>query len=287
MLYSIEGAQKINRRLVGFGRVIASIFPGLKYDLRSAGIDIEPGAYAVAVFISSLFWGLFFYLFTYIMLSYRWTPRAELLSLLPGVLVFLLFSLLNFFYPRIIAGKLAEGVDKDLVYALKDMYIQINSGVSLFNAMVAISKADYGYVSKDFEGVVKKINAGESEENALEELAFRSKSEYFKKAIWQLITAIRAGASVEGSLRNVIDVLLSYQHRAIKNYSAELNFWILIYMLMAATVPTIGITLSVVLSAFGRFGITPTFFIYLVIFSFLIQIILVGFIKSRRPEVYL
>lgn len=165
----------------------------------------------------------------------------------------------QFIYPRVMARKVAEKVDRELIFALKDMYIQINSGVSLFDAMCNVSKADYGYVSNDFEFAVRDITAGDSEERALEKLAVKTKSDYFKKALWQLITAMHSGASTAGALRSVIDVLIGYQHRMIKNYCSELNFWILMFMLIAATIPTLGITLSVVLSTFGSAGITPRF----------------------------
>jgi flagellar protein FlaJ len=286
MLFSIEKISRIDRRFIGIGNLLIRAYPSLKYDLRSSGLEVDAGAYAVAALISALAWGLAMGGFSYFALSARGAGSVNALSLATGLVITLMMLSLQFIYPRIMARSVAEKVDRELIFALKDMYVQINSGISLFDAMCNISKSDYGHVSDEFELAVRDITAGESEERALEKLARTTKSDYFKKALWQLITAMRAGSSTAGALRSVIDVLISYQHRMIKNYSSELNFWILMFMLVATTIPTLGITLSVVLSTFGRTGITPLIFSELVLMSFIIQAVMIGFLKNRRPEVY-
>ena len=286
MIFSIEQATRINRRMMGIGNLLVSIYPGLKYDLRSAGLDVDAGAYAASAFVSSITWGAAMYVFSYLALYSRGMENAAAISAGPGLLIAVMILLFQFVYPKVMARKVAEKVDRELIFALKDVYIQINSGVSLFDAMCNVSKADYGYVSEEFDHAVRDITAGDSEEEALEKLALKTKSEYFKKALWQLITAMHSGASTAGALRSVIDVLIGYQHRMIKNYSSELNFWILMFMLIAATIPTLGITLSVVLSTFGSAGITPLLFTEFIFVSFMVQAIMIGFLKNRRPEVY-
>ncbi|NYZ76016.1 type II secretion system F family protein [Candidatus Micrarchaeota archaeon] len=286
MFFSVEQASRINRRFIGMGNLLVRFYPSLKYDLRSAGIDADTGAYAVAALISALIWGALMYGFSYFALRTRGVDNAGIVSLGPGLFIAVVILLVQFVYPRIIGRTVADKVDRELIFALKDMYIQINSGISLFDAMCNISKSDYGHVSDEFELAVREITAGESEEKALERLAMKTKSDCFKKALWQLITAMRSGSSTAGALRSVIDVLIGYQHRMIKNYASELNFWILMFMLVAATIPTLGITLSVVLSTFGRTGITPLLFVEFVVASFVVQAVMIGFLRSRRPEVY-
>jgi flagellar protein FlaJ len=286
MFFSVEQASRINRRFIGIGNLLVRFYPTLRYDLRSAGIEVDTGAYAVAALISALIWGALMYGFSYFALWTRGVDNAGMVSLGPGLFMAVVILLVQFVYPRIIGRTVADKVDRELIFALKDMYIQINSGISLFDAMCNISKSDYGHVSDEFGLAVRDITAGESEEKALERLAMKTKSDYFKKALWQLITAMRSGSSTAGALRSVIDVLIGYQHRMIKNYASELNFWILMFMLVAATIPTLGITLSVVLSTFGRAGITPLLFVEFVGASFMVQAVMIGFLRSRRPEVY-
>lgn len=286
MLFSTEQASRINRRFIGIGNLLVRLYPTLRYDLRSSGLDMEAGAYAAAALISALVWGALMYGFAYFAFSMRAVSNASIASLVLGLVITVVMLLFQFIYPRIMARTVAERVDRELIFALKDMYVQINSGISLFDAMCNISKSDYGHVSDEFGLAVREITAGDSEEKALERVAMKTKSDYFKKALWQLITAMRSGSSTAGALRSVIDVLISYQHRMIKNYASELNFWVLMFMLVAATVPTLGITLSVVLSSFGRAGVTPLLFSEFVLASFIVQAVMIGFLKSRRPEVY-
>lgn len=286
MLFSNERISKINRRLVGIGNLFVRLYPSLKYDMRSAGLDLDAGAYAAAALLSAIVWGALMYGFSYAIFLMRGLSGANVLSLGPGFLIMLIVVMVEFVYPNIMARSVAEKVDRELIFALKDMYVQINSGISLFDAMCNVSKSDYGHVSEEFGLAVREINAGDAEDKALEKLAMKTKSEYFKKALWQLITSMRSGSSTAGALRSVIDVLINYQHRMIKNYASELNFWILMFMLVAATIPTLGITLSVVLSSFGSAGVSPELFTEFIMASFLVQAVMIGFLNSRRPEVY-
>jgi len=48
--------------------------------------------------------------------------------------------------PKVQARKIAENIDRDLVFALKDMQLQISSGVPLYDAMRNVAQADYGRV---------------------------------------------------------------------------------------------------------------------------------------------
>jgi len=188
-------------------------------------------------------------------------------------------------YPGIMAKQHATGIDQNLLFALKSMMIQVSSGVSLFDSMVNISKENYGIVSKEFAELTKEISAGEGEAKALEKMALSTKSDYLRKTTWQLLTSLRSGASLEGSLKSIVETLTKNQERAIKNYAAELNLWILVYLLLAAAVPTLGVTFLVILSALGGTSVGPELIILIVLGAFAMQIILIGFVKNRMPKV--
>tara|TARA_Y100000310_G_scaffold343799_1_gene453092 strand:- start:4018 stop:4275 length:258 start_codon:yes stop_codon:yes gene_type:complete len=81
----------------------------------------------------------------------------------------------------------------------------------------------------------------------------------------------------------LIDDLTLDQRNRIKKYAAELNLWSLLYLLFAVAVPTIGATMLVILSSFAGFGVTQGFFIIFISICFIIQLILIGFVKTRRP----
>ena len=116
-----------------------------------------------------------------------------------------------------------ELLEKNLIFALKDLLLQVTSGVSLYNGLVNISKSNYGEVSKEFERLAKKINGGVPTERALEELSIETKSDYLKRATWQLTNTIKAGADLKESLKVIIAELTNSQKTKISDYAKELN----------------------------------------------------------------
>ena len=84
-------------------------------------------------------------------------------------------------YPRILSGKTAELIDKHLVFALKDLLLQINSGVTLYNGLVNVVKEGYGQASKELEKVAKDVSCGIPIDKALEKMALQTKSEFLRK----------------------------------------------------------------------------------------------------------
>jgi len=290
LIYSVEGANKINRRFVWIGQFLNKVFINVKYDLDKANIPINSEKYITASFFSAVVYGLISFLFFYFLFFARdgvFTAENSILSALIGVVFTGLFFMLHLAYPSIMSKNYAAGIDNSLIFALNNMLIQVSSGVSLFSAMSNVSKFNYGNVSKEFENVVKDVSSGESEAKAIEKLALKTRSEYLKKISWQLLTSLRSGASLKGSLSTVVSALNAMQIRAIKNYAGELSMLILMYLMIAAAIPTLGITFLVILSSMGGASIGPDAVISVIIGAAIMQIVLIGFIKTRVPKVYL
>ena len=129
------------------------------------------------------------------------------------------------------------------------------------------------------------MNTGTPVDNALEEMALTSSSEFLRRAVWQLVNTLKAGASLQGALNSIISDLTADQSTRIKDYGRELNLWSLIYMLFAVAVPTMGATLLVILASFAGAGISQEMFIAFIAINFIVQFIIIGFVKSRRPVV--
>ena len=290
LLFSVEGANKISRRLTWIGKALSRLFYSLKYDLRRAELSIEAEQYLTASFFSALAYGFLFsglFAVLFFVKEQALSQLSILLSAALGLLFFLLFFTIHVIYPGILAVQVAAAIDRNLLFALKGMLVQITSGVSLYDAMVNVSKEKFGVVSMEFEEVVKGISSGLSEKQALERLALKTKSEYLKKACWQLVTAMQSGASLQTALNSVVAVLLGYQFRSIKDYAAELNLWLMLYLLLAAAVPTLGITFLVILSSMSGTSIGQGHIYGAIAGSFLFQAMLIGFIKTRVPRMCL
>lgn len=282
----------------------------MEYDLEVIGSDVEKGEYVAISIANALAWALIIFLLLFALSYAKGTitlketggEGLEELSFLGGLedlvdasrwviigsmLAFFVFFSLFSYYPRILARKIVEDVDKDLVYALKDLLLQISSGVPLFDAMVNISKSGYGVISKEFRRTVQDINAGEMQERALEKMALRTESEFLRRTIRQILTALKSGASLQAALKSVIKNLQQFQYSQVKSYTYELNLWVLLFIIISVAVPSLGITLLVVLSTFGGVSIDEGFILGLVAFCIFCEVALVEFIKSRRPATHM
>ncbi|MEK6954023.1 MAG: type II secretion system F family protein [Candidatus Micrarchaeota archaeon] len=291
------------RRFVGIGNKIGGAIPGLKFDLQEAGYSVAVGEYVAAALANSFYYGLIIFILLFLPLLFNgsvdigFVSHPSIGSLLlflqslrsafaAGITFFFVFFSFFLFYPKVEARKIADNVDRDLIYALKDMELQISSGVPLYDAMANVARADYGRVSKEFEITVREIAAGGAEDRALEKMAGRTESEFMRKTIWQMLTSLRAGSSLEGALRSTIETLNNYQRAQIKGFSGELNVLTLVYMIFAVAIPGLGSTLLIVLSSFGGVQVNELFYVSLISLCFFIQMIIIGFIKNRRPAVH-
>jgi len=288
LLLSIESANTLPSRIVGIGSRVVKIFPSLRSTLKVSHLPIAPENYAAASIISAIIYGILFGI-VFSLIGYFTTfliPSALQTGISMGAAASLVAFMLHLYYPRIIAQQSAGGVEQGLMFALRSLQIQVNSGVSLYDAMSNVARSEYGDISQEFETVVQEINAGVNEATALERLALRTDSAFLKKTVWQLVTNIRAGSPLASALQSIVNTLTEYQSRAIKGYAAELNMWILLYLLVAAALPTIGITFMVILSSIGGSDISPDTIYGTIFGAFVIQIILIGLIGSRAPRGY-
>ncbi|MFH0884329.1 MAG: type II secretion system F family protein [Candidatus Micrarchaeota archaeon] len=271
------------------GHLLLPLFPNLGNTLQKTRIEFQPDAYIVASILSSFIYGLLLFLISLAALSLRnLEGGAEPLptSLGVGILFWGLFFILHLYYPTIVMKKVATKENKDLLYALREVIIDIDGGVPLFDSMKNVSLAGYGYVSADFDWVVRQIESGIPEREALKQLALKTESEYLKRAAWQMVNALESGAKMSDALEGIAVAVENYLFREIKNYSTNLNFLLLIYMLGGIVGPSLGITFMILLSAFSGLGVTIDNVIMMIIGASLLQIVLIGYMASTRPELF-
>jgi archaeal flagellar protein FlaJ len=279
-----------SRPFRGIAARIANVFSNVKYDIEQADIDTDIVDYFSKILVNIFAFFIFFlsliFSLNYFIQGQEFKPSI-LNALLYSFVILSLLFIVYIRYPKIAAGKKAEQLDRHLIFALKDLMLQISSGVSLYSGLVNVSRSGYGIVSEEFTKISKLVNAGMPIERALESMALKTSSEFFRRTVWQLINTIRAGASVQGALKSIVTDLTIEQTSKIRDYARELNLWSLIYMMFAVAVPTMGATLLVILASFAGAGISKTMFIAFLGINFALQYIIIGFVKSRRPIVNL
>ncbi len=281
-------ARRLARPFLGLGGVLAKL-ANLGRDMRKLDVDYAPEEYAVVSALNAIAWSVLLALLVIFILYFQGgaVGIGARAALAPSLATFFILLVFFMYYPRVIVRKNVEMVDRDLVYALKELLVQINSGVPLFDALQSVSRSGHGKVSKEFGLVVKDINSGEPEERALERMAARTDSEFLKRTLWQMITVLKSGASLQGALQGIVENLQEHQNNQIKKYTQEMNLWILLFIIVAVVIPSLGATLLIILSTLGGVGMSEGTFLALVVGCFALELVLVEFMKVRRPFVYI
>jgi len=287
MLLPDSVVRKLGRRAFPPVILLLPLFPSLKSTLQKIRFEHGPDSFVVASLLSSFIYGFIFFILSFALLSSRsFESNPAVISVLLGVVFWFVFFLLHTTYPSIIAKKIAAKENKDLLYALREMIIDIDGGVPLFDSMKNIAGAGYGYISADFEWVVRQVESGVPEREALKQLALKTESEFLKRAAWQMVNALESGARMSDALEGITMAVENYLMREIKNYSTSLNFLLLIYMLVGVVAPSMGITFMILLSAFSGLGVTLQSVMTLIICTSIIQMIMIGYMASTRPDLF-
>lgn len=272
----------MGERFRGIGSLLVGPNSYLPSHLKQAGIDTSAQAYAgLAIFTATVYGVLVSALVT--AMSYRYGVPLEIGPSL-GLIVFVATLLLVFHYPRLVVINIAKSTDREMLAAMRHLMIEVRSGVPLFQAMIGLTKG-YGQVSVEFDTIVKDINAGTKEIDALNRAAERNTSLFFRRAIWQLVNSMRAGSDIGDTMEAITDSFAKMQAVRIRHYGQELNPWTMMYMIIAVIVPSLGITFLVVLSTFSGLAIPPLIFPIIIIGIIVFQYVFMGFIKTKRPNI--
>ncbi|MEM5871602.1 MAG: type II secretion system F family protein [Candidatus Aenigmatarchaeota archaeon] len=281
-----EKVKRITDYFLGIGENLSKFSPSLEYDLQQSGFDISPRRWMAIAFFAFLFYFLLIFVIVFFVTIIAKTEliRSLQVSFLASMGIGLSTFFFLTFYPRLSAQRKVKAIEKNLPYALHHMLVEVRSGVPLYNTLVAVANGDYGTLSQEIRKVVNEINTGKSEAEALEKVTRETPSLFFRRVMWQVINAIKSGADIGRTLKEIVDNLGVEQRMAIRKYGSQLNPLALMYMLMAVIFPTLGITFLLVLSSFTGLRFNLEILLFSVIgFLIIFQIMFIGLIKSRRP----
>jgi len=186
--------------------------------------------------------------------------------------------------PSVQAKKRTRQLEKELPYALRHILIEVDAGISLYQAMVSVSDG-YGEASNEFKKIVNEINAGTSEVAALENAILRNPSQEYRRALWQIINALKSGTDVSTTLENLVDSIMEKQILSVEEYGKELNPYTLMYMMVAVIMPSLGVTFIMILSTFTGMNLGNNVFYGILIGLVLFQLMFINLVKSKRPAV--
>ena len=276
---------KLSGVFLGLGKKIENNFPSLKVNIEQSEIKINAGEYVSLCITASIVFFVFINIIFSILLFLIKIENFVLLSIGVSIQITIFIFIQQVLYPKLAGNKKIRNIERNLLPALQNILVQLNSGVPLFSVLVSISNEDYGEVSKQFAVAVKKINAGISQIEVLDQIATMNPSLYFRRAIWQLVNGMKSGADISIVIKQIIASLSEEQLIQIQKYGGQLNPLAMFYMLVTVILPSLGITFLIVISSFVSSSefITKLIFWGLYGFVFFFQIMFIGIIKTRRP----
>jgi len=281
----IDRAKIVAKRFYGLAEPLVKMSPKLKFQLTQAGFELDEREYMSIAVFSSLFISFLTFLPLVIFISGVSSPARGFSIAFPAAL-FMAFATLFYIrkYPSLLIQRHVRDIERNLLFALRHFYIQVKSGVSIFDAMTSVAAGDYGAVSQEFKLAIRRINSGTSMESVLEDVALKNPSKFFRRTIWQISNGIKAGSDISSLLHAVVDSISAEQRIAIRKYGSQLNPLTLVYMMVAVVMPSLGVTFLLVMSSFSGLVISETMFWMILALLGIFQFMFVGIIKSKRPN---
>ncbi len=261
---------------------VARVFPGLSLKLKQAGMPDRPEDFVKKTVFTS-FYMTTGVVFVMAMLLLKLNVLLSFLFLFTPVLFIMLF----FYFlklPDVRILKKEREIDKEIVFAGRFLIIELESGVPLYDSLRNVAK-NYKVIGKYFNEIIETVDMGTTIEDAINEAIEYTPSQNYRKILWQIINSLKTGADISHSLNSVIEQITKEQMIKVKEYGRKLNPIAMFYMMIAVILPTLGVTMVIILSNFISMDIDrTTLSVFAVALGFM-QFMFVQMIKSSRPAV--
>ncbi|MBI2653438.1 type II secretion system F family protein [Candidatus Woesearchaeota archaeon] len=261
---------------------IAKASPNLKLKLKQAGMDDKPEDFIKKTFVSSFYMTTGLVVSLFLVLAKLNVLKGILFIFVPFVFIVMFFYMIRL--PDVKISKKEKEITKEIMFAGRFLIVELESGVPLYNAMVNLSK-NYEVIGKYFKEITDKVDLGTSMEDALNEAVEFVPSEEFRKVLWQIINSLRTGSDVAKSLYSVMEQITKDQITEVNKYGKKLNPLAMFYMIVAVILPSLGITMLIILSSFIQFQLSLTVLLALAGLLGFVQFMFISIVKFSRPAI--
>ncbi len=179
--------------------------------------------------------------------------------------------------------KRAKAIDRDVLFAGRFLLIKLNSGTPLISAIEEASKGNSA-ATNYFKEIMREIELGTSLELALDRGTEYCPSKSLKKILFQITNALKIGVDVTNFLQAILDEISDAQLTEILRYGKKLSSLTMMYMLVAIVVPSLGMTLLIVLASLVSIPMDMGIFVAITFFLFVLQYIFITLFRSARPN---
>jgi flagellar protein FlaJ len=276
--------ESLSHNFENFGYFTSAFFPFMHDSLLQAESDYTARNYAALAFTAAFFNSFAIVLLFVVIAVVTHNVSMLAFGLALMIIVFFATFITILYYPQVIAGKRSRELDATLIPAVRQLLIEIKSGVPLFNSMASVS-TDYGEVSKEFRKIVQKINSGVPELDAIAESTTSNPNPQFRRVLWQISNALKVGSDVAIVLELQVAELTRERIDQIRKYGQELSPFTMIYMMAAVIVPSLGLTMLIVV--IGLLNVVVPKLLLIAVLGGLtgFQLFFMNFVGSRRPVI--
>jgi len=267
---------------MSFIKAIAAKNFKLKKDLRLARIKKSPEEFIRNSLKNALFMSTGFSILLFFYLDKAEQP----LGIIPFVFIVLLFGFYKFSLLKIKSKiiKRQKEIDRDVLFAGRYLLVKLNSGQPLINSLVEASKS-YGIASSYFKEIVQDIDLGKPVEQALTDESENSPSKKFRKILFQISNALKIGIDVTNFLEATLNEIADQQLIEINRYGKKLNSVTLFYMLFAVVMPSLGLTIFILVASLANISVDFAFFMTILFLLAVVQVMFLIIYKSIRPDI--
>jgi flagellar protein FlaJ len=263
-----------------FYKKIAGRIPNLSIKLQQAGMADTDVEFVKKTFFSAV------YMTTGIVISLALLLSKVNVNVLFVIFVFPLLFIMMFMYfikfPDVKIMRIQREIDREIVFAGRFLIVELESGIPVYDAFRHVAN-NYPVTGKYFRNIVEDVDLGTTIDEALNKAVELTPSQNFRRLLWQIINSMTTGADVATSLNAVIEQIVREQRIELTEYGRKLNPLAMFYMIVAVILPSIGVTMFVILVSF--LSIKLTFSTLLIIAGLMgfIQFLFYTVVKSSRP----
>ena len=208
----------------------------------------------------------------------RWWSVIAFLVLFFGLFFFFLSS------PAAYIKKRKAEIDKNILFAGRYLLIKIESGEPIFNAIIGVSKS-FGETGHAFKELVHYIELGQPMEKAIDRAVEFSPSLNLQKILWELSNSIKTGTDIKKSLKAILTQIHNEFILEIERYGKKLNSITLFYMVVGIIMPSLGMTMFIIISSFLQIQLPFKILLVLLLGITIIQLGFISIFRSIRPAV--
>jgi pilus assembly protein TadC len=269
---------------MGLANILTNKHPELKKKISMAKLNMTPNEYMQGVVKRTVMSVIGMLLVIFIFFQNH--EAFLFIFIISFILLTKFMYSLNLGYVDAKIRKRGKDIDKEVLFAGRFLLIKLNSGQPLINALFDASRS-FGVANKYFKEIVRDIQLGTPLKKALDNASNYSASKRFKRILFQINNAIKIGIDVSDSLGAILDEIAEEQLIEIQRYGKKLNSLTMFYMLLAIILPSLGMTMAVVImSMLPNMGSLANaifwFFGFLVV---MIQFMFIMMFKNARPNV--